>query len=368
VAIACGLSLAACGANDDFGNEDVELRAQIASMEHFELAQDGSRASRATASIWIDMRDGDGHPVIHDPDGDGDGYSIRGSCGATFISPRYAVTAAHCLQKDLLPDPYTQGVLLQTYDITEADEHELLEHGRVEGNYPDYYPGNSVDHIDGYVREDYECWIAAACSSTWTDVINCEDSADIALLYCPDRPDDAAWLAVAEGDSGTGDVEMYWFHELLEMPVRHPGAGASDEELDRFEHYTKHPGPNLADAGNNVHYLAAKVNDLMPLRSLPWPNGGPNRRRTGVGTTDLYGCHGTSGSGVLAFGDEDELELLGPATTPLGPSWGDNLCMNPDFGEVGMSSIGYASNAALRELEIAFGMELYLDRGIELEP
>lgn len=44
--------------------------------------------------------------------------------------------------------------------------------------------------------------------------------------------------------------------------------------------------------------------------------------------TDLYGCHGTSGSGVLQRNDDGELELLGPVRTGS-DAWQSHLLCDP---------------------------------------
>jgi hypothetical protein len=168
---------------------------------------------------------------------------------------------------------------------------------------------------------------------------------------------------VAAFDPNTGPVEMYWFHELLVMPVRQPDASDPYTEHDRFEHYTLFDDQKRED---NYHYLSGPANTLLPLRSIPWPNGA-ERQRLGGGWTDLFACHGTSGSGVLQRDGQGDLELLGPA---VGGGWaGDRLCTDPDVFEQGARNVLYTSNAAVKDLVGQYEEWLYFDRiKVEVEP
>jgi hypothetical protein len=342
----CTLSLLACDPEppDEDDEDDVELRAQMGAMKgNYELAQDGSHASRATASVEINVLGEDGKQLVYA------GFDVRGTCGATFISPHYAITAAHCASETLVPDTKNNLVHVTNYDITGAQDWHLLFLGFLDGFYPDYVPWVSVDDVVGYESKGYDCSVVVRCGGgSWGTQIDCNSPADVAMLHCPDRADDGAWLEVAQSDPGVGPVEMYWFHEVLDMPMQGPGFTA--EEQDRVKHYVEYNGNDL---GENYHYLRAKVT-LMPLRSIPWESGA-ERTRTGSGNwTDLYGCHGTSGSGVLQRNDKDQLELLGPVTQG-NMSWQPHLLctdVHPEKFYEGMPNVQYASNSLVREIAI----------------
>jgi hypothetical protein len=171
------------------------------------------------------------------------------------------------------------------------------------------------------------------------------------------------WLPVAADDPETGPVEMYWFHELLSMPTSEvpPPPDGDPDEYDRFKHYTMlTPG---AEA-QNFHYLDSTLNAILPLKSIPWPDGTPRTRiERGTTKTDLFGCHGTSGSGVLQIDADGNYELLGPAVAGNPDTWQrKRLCTDPDEFQPGKYNIGYTSNKYTKMLEEAFFDRLKADR------
>lgn len=284
----------------------------------------------------------------------------------TFIAPHYVITAAHCVRSDFLPNPYTQFWVYQ-YDIRDVTETWLLDYTAMnDGMFPDYEPlggiggGYTAADIPGYQRYAHICWVRARCSF---GSYNCSFAADIALIQCLDNASAIDWLPVAKNDPESGPVDMYWFHELLQMPTRDPG-GTPADEADRFTHYT-HLVPGNED--ENFHYLDSPYNAILPFKSIPWPDGTERKRLgsnpTGV-TTDLFGCHGTSGSGGLQLDNKGNHELLGPVVT--GGAWvNDNrLCTDVDDFEPGRLNVVYERNTYTKQLEDDFLSELNADRGL----
>src|SRR5262249_6879470 len=129
---------------------------------------------------------------------------------------------------------------------------------------------------------------------------------------------------------------------------------------DRFNHYSVLSGSSLAAHMDNWHYIAGPTNALLPFKSIPWPGGVARKRVNAFGGTDLFGCHGTSGSGVLQRNAAGNLELLGPVHTA---GWTTaRLCNNPDTLQPGQLGLTYESNAATRQLQSKFSRALWLDR------
>lgn len=333
--------------------------------EHFQLVQDKSRASRATGSLEVPiLADGKLQTVpSKQPPPFPPWYNVRGTCGVTFISPHYAITAAHCVSGANLPNP-TSVFPVYTYDITGVVETWQLEFTAFnQGAFPDYEPlggGNTAADVPGYTRVFHGCRLTARCSDFFGPRYNCGSmDADIALINCVrGREEVAEWLPVAKDDPETGPVEMYWFHELLSMPTTWPASGDPDQ-VDRWKHYTI-----LGSEADNFHYLDSRYNALLPFKSVPWPDGTPRTRRAYdpfETATDLFGCHGTSGSGVLQFGADGELELLGPVQHG---GFGDDLCTDPANFHPENKNVTYTRNVYTRQLEALFQTVLDADRGI----
>ena len=297
-------------------------------------------------------------------------YKVRGTCGVTFIAPHFAITAGHCLGQTLLPDP-NLVFPVYTYDISAVVETWHLEATAInQGTFPNYAPlgpggGATAADIPGYERRAYSCFLKARCG--WGPNYNCppDIAGDIALVYCFGRDVPPEWLPGATEDPRTGPVEMYWFHELLSMPTSKP-SGPDPDENDRFDHYTSlKPG----EQARNFHYLDSNLNAILPLKSIPWPDGTPRTRILDPGegvVTDLFGCHGTSGSGVLQVSANGEYELLGPAVAGNDNTWQQtNLCTDPDDPEFQPGkryNLRYTANTYTKKLEEAFIDELKVDR------
>jgi hypothetical protein len=245
---------------------------------------------------------------------------VRGTCGVTFISWHYAITAGHCVDNVDVFDPPNQTFTVQQYDISTMTSAKLAASESVGASdlFP-HYSHTPMTAADGYkVTTYHSCHLVTRCLDTATQSYGAcpNTSADIALIKCDDRPLGSPSIPVADSDPMTGPVQMNWFHEVLGgMPLKDPGT-TTGVQADRFQHYT------LRNAMEDTfHYMDTPSNQLMPLRSQPF--GEPDlsfnlHQRTGLGPasagpvvfTDLYGCHGTSGSGVLTTGTTPT--LLGP--------------------------------------------------------
>src|SRR3954464_3541179 len=92
------LLLAACAVPteepEDVGTTREEVQTQDM-WRQFAIVQDGSIASKATGAIEVPIRDANGQLVSVATNSGS--LAVRGTCGVTFISPHYAVTASHCV-------------------------------------------------------------------------------------------------------------------------------------------------------------------------------------------------------------------------------------------------------------------------------
>jgi hypothetical protein len=321
------------------------------------LAQDNSTASHATGALYVPFLNADHSakivvastfPLLRI-------YPVRGTCGVTFISPHYAITASHCVADVNAYDPANQTFAIRQFDITAANGTSLLLDSDLSGTFPNF-TGTPASTVPGYNATALSCKIVSRCAFSNASDYNCGTSADVTMLYCGNRAATAPWLGVAPSDPGTGPVEMYWFHEVVNAPLD-AGSATTPTGQSLVPHYT-----NLTPGNeqNNWHYIGAPTNVLLPLKSINWPNGAAHKR-VSPGTTDLFGCHGTSGSGVLQRNASGNLELLGPVHT--GASWANNkLCNDPITAQPGAFSITYTPTSQVQYLTTKFSRSLLLDR------
>ncbi|MBL4683707.1 MAG: hypothetical protein JKY37_03890, partial [Nannocystaceae bacterium] len=268
-------------------------------------------AMRSTGHLIVRLEGPAGTGPANPPTED----DISGTCGVTFVSPSIAVTAGHCLP-----------------GLSEFDEVEVRTPRVVAGFTPDpsitgTFPSYNHTDADGHFYDRYICKVRSRCYSL-TPPINCDITAedisvplstsalDIGILEC-DALDGARhdYVNVAPSVANSDGVALPWYHELYEPPVTEPSASDFDA------HYVQ-----KGSYASNYHYLGAgERHQMLPLLSTDYygdrwkvvspPSGVVVR-------TNLRGCHGTSGSGVMRKNDELNPELIGPVTTSGGSIYG----------------------------------------------
>ncbi len=240
------------------------------------------------------------------------GSTIRGTCGATFVSPSLAVTSAHCVND---PDADLSALSVQLYRLTpEILESPALSAGLL-GSFPDFET-TRLTEADGYHVDSYPCELVTRCGRGWGPAVRCDEPAaykyaDNAVLKCAGRPGDRyGFVEVATQDDFGGEVYAPWSHEIYDIELPLP------ESDDRWQHYVLLG----EDRSDNFHYFGehperGEQNQLLPLFSPDFPDGSTHVKlsvsQSGV-TTDLMGCHGTSGSGAMQPIASGELQYLGP--------------------------------------------------------
>jgi hypothetical protein len=246
--------------------------------------------------------------------------AIHATCGATFVSRNYAVTAAHCVSAII----FQTGLLtLEEINVTQLDSNEVSAYSTVVGTWPNWQPAGRL--TTGYSIRNSLCTVQRRCSNFWGTRQACPiaEDADIALIHCPNRLNTDRALTTAEiapfpvdiDDQATLTVNTWWFHEVYNLPVE-------DDGTERWQHYGRYIS---GQPNNNFHY---RPHQLVPLLSYWFPDGTKYKTVPFNGATlnsmDTPVCHGTSGSGVFA-GDSNV--LLGPAISAGNHSQiGNRLC------------------------------------------
>lgn len=356
------LLVAACTvpASESESDEDLGTTSEAVQFlnmfKGYVIVQDRSTAAKATGALEVPIREGGVQATTSN------GLPVRGTCGVTFISPHYAITASHCVDSNNVPDPTNNPILVHQYDVSGAELLALAVTSVADGYFPNIHPRTRrASSVAGYQISTYSCKVVSRCQY---GAFNCTTGGDVAMLHCGDRPSNASWLPVASSDPMSGPVDMYWFHELLSIPNDAPSPTSSDL-FSQYQHYTLYPNAGtVAGQKQNWHYVNAATNDLLPLKSVPFQNGTP-RTRLGLTTngvaTDMFGCHGTSGSGVLQRNAAGNFELLGPVRS--GGGWVSNrLCDNGSTLQPGQLGITYEQNTYVNSLQSKYSRSLMFDR------
>ncbi len=273
------------------------------------------------------------------------GANVKTSCGATFISPHYAVTAAHCVDGSTDQHPVVdQDRIIFVVEYAVGPNLPNLENqAGVDWTYPDHlWPSwtrqGALDGSDDYsISRVNFCKVWLRCDQYDLDYAdgtgfgpgicngtNCPcantgvDGVDIALLHCiNDRPASAivngetvpTYVTVSSSNQYAGGVNVYWFHEVLDLPTSDTGAA----------NWSRYGGYEEDDYPNNFHY-AYSMGDhqRLPIVSDTFYKQSDgtthNYKVTQWGAmyseSNIFACHGTSGSGIFETG---MTFLLGPA-------------------------------------------------------
>lgn len=253
-----------------------------------------------------------------------------GNCGVTFISKHYAITAAHCVPEGTDSfNYYPQGAFIVKHiNAAAVSPSTVVDASIVSGSYagpgvkPNWTIPYPLSYSNGYLTEGMFCQLAWRCSTDWGTDRRCppiaNTHADIALIYCEDRAA-TLYLPARSDDPTSGDIGVYWFHEVLSLMT------------NSTDPYHQPPTNNWPNYGNldstssidNFHYTNSDNAGFLLLQSIHWADN-TNYRITGrddnylnmgerITWTDMPGCHGTSGSGVIAAGASAQ---LGPMLYP----------------------------------------------------
>ena len=353
-----GLFLAACVA--EVGDEELALSSKHQEIQRTWITYPGyvgqaaiSTATETTSSLGKSV----GNLVPYDftwKDGS------EGNCGATFISPHYAVTAAHCLANWAIgtvaggaPDTSYQFrirhvELINTTGTPFQNAVRAQSAVRYKAGYPAVWPNwerATTMPAAHYTTTSTPCRLARRCGN-YGQNYQCPNvikhgvnmsTADIALVYCPNRSASANFATVEPTDleSTVGvnqNIEIRWFHEVLDLDTPTIAGGTI---AFNYQHYSD----VSSNWQNNFHYNSPvdAPTQYFPLITrysgrngeIGYPLEARGRMTATLTSMDAAVCHGTSGSGVFLMpGGGIAPRLLGPVVRPGGWSAEGKLCDN----------------------------------------
>jgi hypothetical protein len=337
------LQVAGCAANTEHQQDELLLANQQAVQSAY-VGQTETTAGYGVHLVkaWASGRKAKSVGTIRPA---GENWPFDGNeanCGATFISDRHAITAAHCVDKNNLPNVYGSAspspFRIQQIDTTNLNLTEYNDQKSVTGTWPNWTRSDVLTTAEGYAPVTHTCYVKVRCDSTGGfGRNNCPTSfgttvVDIALLYCPNRSTTGSnWSAVASTDSRTEQLEIWWFHEVVNLATQGT-VNSPYQPSNNWDHYFWLGNDRY---NQNYHYKNVTQNhQLLPLVSY---RSSSNVNYRGVEATDdgnqytntnVPACHGTSGSGVFkssAF-NEANPQFLGPLVHGSEDWVGAKLC------------------------------------------
>lgn len=260
---------------------------------------------------------------------------LPATCGVTFVSHHYAVTAAHCVSGKVLDSTHA----IEQYNTTSLDLNAVYA-SDVIGPYPsssDPFPNytkTALTSANGYNVTNYSsCMLKRRCNASYGPTLNCpltgtDTGGDLALLYCSTRSSTGQnWVPVQSASNAANDaVQVWWFHELVNLAISGDSPYtpyAPYQPYFNWYHYGNLPDASPESQANNWHYYHPGVT-LQPLPLVSWHTVNnqpytvsnpavdpitPNNPLTQV-ATNVPACHGTSGSGVMSNASGTSGDLL----------------------------------------------------------
>jgi len=341
------LLLGACGTDDESEPNLAVIRngvqlvwvanTEAATTRGVNLLRESSRSrkGRATGNLILPQSTG-----------------VKYTCGVTFISHQYAITAAHCL--DSGTTTLTTNFTVQQYDTTQLDLNAFSTQSRVSGTWPNFQRVNKLTAAQGYKKlPPQTCRLVRRCSYGRTGCPFTQDI-DIALLRCSARSKtELNWVPVStSNDSGTQNVDIWWFHEVVNLSTSatHIVPYAPANNWNNYGLY-----PANGDLTQNYHYWHSSVDtdhDLLPLISKQSANGvkykGLGHEGSSITRMNIPVCHGTSGSGVFRSSADEVLGVVSNFGTVFERN-GTTLCE-----DMTTSSLEQGSGYTQRQYAAAF--------------
>lgn len=278
-------------------------------LETEELEPDSSETNGELQAVYVNLNS----YYAVGPKGDdalaratGSMWTSEGTCGLTFISKHYAITAGHCVTGETSP------ITVSTYETTNLSPLRISAQATVDksGGWPKWRMPTRLGAADNYNVSSFLCAVVRNCHSSPTVSCPTTTGTDIAMLFCPLRPvARQGWMPVwgetHAPETTATNLRLRWYHEIVALSTTQ---GQSQDWL----HYGMYD--DKTHLKENFHY--SFKHQLIPLDTYS-PNAG-SKRILAVGSTlvdtNIAVCHGTSGSGAVSEVNGVPY-LLGPMKT-----------------------------------------------------
>ena len=322
-------SLTACEASTETIDDEAEpdFRALITEKDvSFEVVtfprEATGPAMRSEGYLMVRLQGG---PASTGPASPPQPDDILGTCGVTFVSPTIAVTAGHCLP-GLAENELVEVRVARALPGYEPD-------GAISGTFPDYQHEGPLDGDgDGtfqdvydwhYDYDQYQCSVQSRCYDDLPE-INCDithpgvppladNTPDIGIIQC------VPWGSGTHHHDYVNVADTVAVDDLVAMPWYHEVYDANSPGVDPAEFSSRYlqSAATAGGYGNHYHYRGGgERHEILPLMSTDY-YGSTWRVLSIIGAqirTNLVGCHGTSGSGIMKKNAADYPELIGPVT------------------------------------------------------
>lgn len=223
----------------------------------------------------------------------------RATCGMTFVSPTYGVTAAHCVDSFDIGEQFT----VQQLDTRQLSRNAVNAQASVVGSglsgyWPAWEHATTMTANAGYRVTERACTVARRCSTADGGRYQCpfSEESDIALIHCPDRLRLQPFADTMSSNPSLGsDIEVDWYHEVVDLPMY-------DDGSEYWDHYGGRDDSN--PYFRSWHYRP-QGHQVLPLISRTFADGTPYSLTVTSPNSLQYDtpiCHGTSGSGVFLAG------------------------------------------------------------------
>ncbi len=160
--------------------------------------------------------------------------ATNATCGSTFVSPHFAITASHCVENiDAGLWTAANEFFIDHIDVSAVAPAAVHTNAVVTGTWPNWSAGNSIAPPAGYLRNRVRCRTRCGRSATGAPgtCVPGYSNLDIALIECPTRPTALLnyWVYAGNVAAVSGaQVQSYWYHEIIDLPTSGPSVPADN--------------------------------------------------------------------------------------------------------------------------------------------